>query len=257
MKRFATLLALLALGAAPALATTLLSEGFSYPNGNLSPNGGWATFSGTTPDIQVVSGRAVLDHNNSPDDHVLFAVQPTTSKTYACFDVIVPQFAGQPKPVYFAMLKDAGTSIFVSRVYVLPVAAGGWTFGISNSSTSASVGVTPWPAALVSGQKYNVVVNYDPVNKSSTLWVNPLNEASASVTDVNAAATAVAVQGFGLRESSTASTLPASPPYSGTANIQVSVDNVGVGTTFADACAQFLSTPTTHATWGSVKAIYR
>jgi len=257
MKRFATLLALLALSAAPAFATVLLSEGFSYPNGPLPPNGGWANFSGAGTEIQVVSGRAVVDHNSAPDDQILFPPQSTSTKTYACFDVIVPAGAAQPKPVYFAMLKDGGTSVFVSRVYVVGLPGGGMTLAISNTSTTATVGITPWTAPIVAGQKYNVVINYDPANKTSTLWVNPVNELSPSVTDLNAAATAVAVQGFGLRESGTASTIPASPAYPGTANIQVSVDNLGVGTTFADACQQYQSTPAQRSTWGMVKQIYR
>jgi hypothetical protein len=258
MKRIATLLALLALSAAPAFATVLLSESFTYPNGNLVPNGGWANFSGAGTDIQVVSGRAVVDHNSAPDDHILFPVQSTTSKTYACFDVIVPPFTGgAAKPTYFCMLKDAGTSAFVSRVYVLPTASGGITFGISQGATSVTVGATAWTATTITtGTKYNVVINYDPSNHASTLWVNPANESSTSVTDVNAATTALAVQGFGLRESFTASTLP--PPYvlTGIA-IQVSVDNLGVGTTFADACSQYQSTPAQRSTWGAVKQIYR
>jgi len=256
MKRLATLAALLALAATPAFATVLLSESFTYPNGPLPPNGGWANYSGSGTEVQVVSGRAVGDHNNAPDDHILFPVQSTSTKTYACFDVIIPPFTGAPKPTYFAELKDAGATNLVSRVYVLPVVGGGWTFGVSHSSTSATVGVTAWPATLTSGTKYNVVVNYDPVNHSSTLWVNPVNELSPSVTDVNAAIAALAVQGFGLRESFSASTLP--PPYtlSGTA-IQYSVDNLGIGTTFADACAQYQSTPAQRSTWGQVKMIYR
>jgi len=158
--------------------------------------------------------------------------------------------------VYFAMLKDGGTSIFVSRVYVVGSGAG-FTFAISHSSTSATVGCTVWPATLTPGTKYNVVINYDPVGKTSKLWVNPVNELSASVTDTNAGATAVAVQGFGLRESTTASTFPAGNVPAGATNITVSVDNLGVGTTFADACQQYQSTPTSRSTWGAVKSIYR
>jgi hypothetical protein len=89
------------------------------------------------------------------------------------------------------------------------------------------------------------------------MWVNPANELSPSVTDVNAAIAAVAVQGFGLRESTTGATLPASPAYPGAINIQVSVDNLGVGTTFVDACQQYQSTPAQRSTWGQVKSIYR
>jgi len=259
MKRLATLAALLALSATPSFATVLLSESFTYPNGDLTPNGGWAVYSGTPPtDIQVSSGRAVVNHSNAPDDHILFPVQSTTTKTYACFDVIVPPVGGNPKAVYFFELKDNGASNLVSRVYVL-AQSGGLTFGISHSSTSTLVGLTPWTAPITAGQKYNIVVTYDPVNHSSTMWVDPSSELSPSVTDVNAAIPALAVQGVGLRQSSTASALPPAQAsaFAGTLNATVSVDNIGVGTTFADACAQYQSTPAQRSTWGQVKKIYR
>jgi hypothetical protein len=252
-------LALLALSAAPAFATVLLSDSFTYPNGDLSANPPWAVYSGTPPtDIQVSAGRILVNENNAPDDHALFPVQPVTSKTYACFDVIVQNPGGAPKPVYFFELKDNGASNLVSRVYVLNV-SGGFTFGISHSTTSASVGLTPWGSTLTYGTKYNVVVNYDPVNRSSTLWVNPASESSTSVTDANSAIAALAVQGVGFRESTTASTLPSAQAalYAGTVNYIASVDNLGVGTSFADACQQYQSTPAQRSTWGQVKAIYR
>lgn len=259
MKRIATTLALLVVFAAPAFAVNLVSETFTYPNGNLVPNGGWANYSGANVDIQVVSGRAVGGAILNPqnDDHKLFAVQPTTSTTYACFEVIIPAVAAAPKPIYFAELKDAGAANLVSRVYVLPLSSGGWTFGISHSSTSATgAGVTPWTAPLSYDTPYFIVINYDPVNHSSTLWVNPITQASPSVTDVNTAIASLAVQGFGLRQSNSASALPPTPAYVGTADWNFSVDNLGVGTTFLDACITG-PTPTRGATWGQVKAIYR
>jgi hypothetical protein len=258
MKKLVTILALLgfAFVATPSMAASLVFDTFTYPAGNLVPNGGWANYSGAITDVQVTgTGRVLVVPANANDDHVLFAAQSVTSKTYACFDVTVPQFAGQPKPVYFAELKDGGAANLVSRVYVLPLAAGGWTFGLSHSSTSITVGVTPWPFALSSDVNYHLVVNYDPVAHSSTLWVNPATEASPSITNSNAAIPALAVSGFGLRQSATASTLPPSPPYTGTADVNVSVDNLGVGTTFDDACN--IPTPASPTTWGSVKGLYR
>src|SRR5690349_25178862 len=98
MKRLATLAALLALSAAPAFATVLMSDSFTYPNGDLSANAPWAVYSGTPPtDIQVNAGRVIVNENNAPDDHALFPVQGTSSKTYACFDAIVPNPGGAPK----------------------------------------------------------------------------------------------------------------------------------------------------------------
>ena len=258
MKKFATAILALALMTAVAStgsATVLVSEGFSYVNGNLVPNGGWANYSGAVTDIQVTTGRAVGSGPNANDDHRLFTAQSLTSKTYACFEVNIPSIVGAPKPIYFAALKDGGATNLVSRVYVLPI-TGGWTFGISHTSTSATAGVTPWSATTLSyNTNYNVVINYDPVAKSSTLWVNPATEASTSVTNTLATATALAVSGFGLRQSATGSTLPASPAYTGSTDWGFSVDNLGVGTTFNDAC--FQATPTHTSTWGQVKVLYR
>ena len=267
MKRFATTMrktaiALVAFAALAALATSafataLMSDAFTYPNGNLTPNGGWATFSGAVTDIQVTSGRAVGFGPNANDDHVFFPAQPSTSgKTYACFDVIIPAVAGAPKAIYFAGLKDAGTSAFVSRVYVLPV-AGGFTFGLSHSSTSATVGVVAWSTTtLLYDHKYNIVINYDPVLQKSTMWVDPVTESSTSVSIANTAIAALSVSTFFLRQSATAATLPASPSYAGTVDWGFSVDNLGVGTNFIDSCIQYKSTPTMHSTWGELKAIY-
>lgn len=258
MKRFATtlgLLALAAISASPAFAISIFADGFAYADGNLVPNGGWANYSGAATDIQVVSGRATGGGAANPqnDDHRLFAAQPVGGKTYACFIVNIPTFAGVPKPIYFAELKDGGAAALVSRVYVVNFPGGGWTFGISHSSTSATVGLTRWTAALNNNQDYTVVINYDPVAKTSTLWVNPTNEASPSVTDTNAAVAALAVSGFGLRQTVSGSTLPAE--FAGSADWSWIVDALGVGTTFDDACSR--PTPTSKATWGSVKAIYR
>lgn len=248
-------LGLTAILVTPALALTLMSDTFGYANGNLVPNGGWANYSGAATDIQVVSGRAVGSGPNANDDHKLFAARGLADKTYACFTVRIPAVAAQPKPIYFAALKDGGTSNLVSRVYVLPLSSGGWTFGISYSSTSTTVGVVPWGSALSYDTDYTVTILYDPANFTSKLWVNPASEASTSVSIVGTAG-AIAVSGFGLRQSASSSTLPASPAYTGTADWGFSVDNVGVGTTFDDACLSG-STSTRNTTWGRVKTIYR
>jgi len=257
MKRIVTTLALLAVAAGSAFAAPILSESFTYPDGPLVPNGGWANYSGAGTDISLLGGRAVVNHANAPDDHLLFPAQATTATTYACFDVIVSQPTTSPKAVYFFELKDAGAANLVSRVYVLN-APGGFTFGISHSSTSATVGVTSWGPTLAYGTRYNVVVNYNPVAKTSKLWVNPSSELSTNVTDTNAAIAALAVSGVGLRQSATASTIPAAQAgFNGVDNVTLSVDNIGVGSTFGDACVQYQSTPTKRSTWGAVKNIYR
>ncbi len=249
-----TLVALSLVAATSAFAATLLSESFSYPDGGLVPNGGWAVYSGTTTDIQVVSGRANGWGPNAIDDHVAFTPQTNTVSTYACFEVSIPAVVGAPKPIYFAGLKDAGTSLMVARVYVLPIGEG-WTFGISTTSTSTAFGVTPWTSTLSYDTPYNLAIKYDAVAQSATLWVNPVSEASPSVTDVNTYYSSIAVSTFFLRQSASAATFPA-PGYPGTVDWGFSVDNVGVGTTFDEACVAG-PTPTNASTWGKLKSLYR
>lgn len=252
-------LGLAAIIASPAAATVLLADPFTYPDGNLAGNGGWASFSGAGTDIQVISARAVGYGPNAIDDHKLFSPpQPTTDKTYACFNVTIPTppVLGAPKPIFFAMLKDATVSIFVSRVYVLAHPSGTFTFGISNTSTNTlTAGATPWPTALSYDTEYIVAICYDPATSTSTLWVDPVDELSPNVMNTNGAFPPVAVTGFGLRQSATAASLPP-PGFPGTADWAFSVDNLGVATTFADACANG-PTPTRGTTWGQVKSIYR
>jgi len=249
-------LAALAALAVPAFSASLLSESFSYPDGALATVGApqWTIYSGVAPtDIQVLSGRAVGTTANAPDDHIAFAAQPTTSSTYACFNVIIPAFTGAAKPAYFALLKDVGTTNFFSRVYVAPLAGGGWTFALSFSSTSATTPIVYWSAAsLANDTPYNIVIKYDPVALTSTMWVNPSTEASPSISQTGTG-TAVSITNFALRQGS-ASTI-GTGQTTGTANWTYSVDNLGVGTTFSDACG--LPVPARQATWGALKSIYR
>ena len=84
-------------------AATIMTENFNYAAGNLVPNNSWANYSGAITDIQVVSeipfcctaySRVSGYGPNANDDHKLFPAQPTTSKTYACFEVTIPAIAG-------------------------------------------------------------------------------------------------------------------------------------------------------------------
>jgi hypothetical protein len=257
MRKIATtLLALGALAAVamPASATQLLSESFSYANGGLvSVSGGnWTNHSGTGTDITVASGRATGSMANAPDDNRAFTAQSTSACTYACFEVTIPTPAGPPNLSYFAHFKDSGTSNFAGRVYVMPLASGGFTFGVSHTSTSTTVGVVPFSATPLSyDTPYYVVVKFCS-GVGSTLWVNPSSEASPSVTQLGTFSMAAST--FALRQATGNATVPPSQTL-GTTNYAWSVDNLGVGTTFDDACFQV--TPNKGTTWGRVKSIYR
>jgi len=239
--------------AAPAGATNLMSETFPYANGNLTPNGGWATHSGTGTDIQVVSGRAVGNMLNAPDDNKAFTAQGSSAKLYACFNVIIPTPAASPDTNYFAHFKDTGTTNFLARVWV-GASGSTFSFGLSATSCSCSGNCVPvfWPVPLNYDQQYTVAISYDGSTGVAEMWVNPSTELSPKVTASGGPIATVNLSTFALRQSSATQT--ACP--AGSFAWGYSVDNLGVGTTFDDAC-NFGPTPTHGASWGQVKTIYR
>jgi hypothetical protein len=259
-----TAIALLALGLVAwtsAFAGNLLNEGFSYLNGNLVPNDGWVIYSGAG-DIRVVSGVATGQMGVSAsgaDDAAPFigaVVRPTTAPTYYCLDVMIPCATLNPSPLgsYFAGLKDGGTLNMVGRLYVLAI-TGGWTFGISNSSTNSFTdGATAWGStSLACDVHYKIVVKYDPTTGTSTLWVNPVNEFSPSVSN-NTPPASLAVSRVFLRQGGN-STFPGGA-FPGTGLWKWTVDDLGVGTSFAEACTT-MPVPVNGSTWGQLKSIYR
>ena len=111
-----TAITLLALGLAASFVGTtasaaLLSETFSYPDGNLTVVSPWTNHSSPTgTDIKIVSGRAVGTMSNTPDDNRTFA--GTTAKIYSCFELTIPTPLAAPDTGYIAHFKDTGTSNF-------------------------------------------------------------------------------------------------------------------------------------------------
>jgi hypothetical protein len=241
-----TAIALLALGliaaaVVPAGASSLLSETFTYANGNITTTSGgnWTAHSGAgSVPVQVTGGQAVLVQGAGSREDVnrTFAAQGTTGKTYACFQVTVPNPGAAVVTSYFAHFKDSGTSNFAGRVFVV---ASGSTFTFALASTSGTP-VATWATALTFGVQYTVAVSYDAANGTAKLWVNPTSEGSTSITDATGA-TGTNVSSFALRQT--------------TGNTSQSVDNLQVGTTFDDTCPN--PTPTRGSTWGQVKTLYR
>jgi hypothetical protein len=275
-----TFLALGVFAASAAFAGNLLNEGFAYPVGPLvSPpltsapaGGGWWTYSGGgTTDIQVlgsgiVSGQMGMSSSGCDDQTSLIGqvIQPTSVSTYACFWVRIPcaTISAAPIASYFAGLgaTSAPTSM-VARVYVLPI-TGGWTFGISNSSTgtaSTAGGVTAWGTTpLACDTWYKIVIKYNPTGGAqlgvSTLWVDPVSEGSPSVSNTLANQNVLAVSSFFIRQGAASVFNPAG--FLGTTFWKWEVKEAGVGTTFAEACYT-APVPANGTSWGQLKSIYR
>lgn len=232
-------LALLAF-AAPAMSASFWSETFTYANGGLVAvsGGNWATHSGTGTDVQVTGGVANLDMLNAPDDNRTFPAQSATAKTYACMQVTVPTQAAAIVATYFAHFKDTGTLNFAGRLAVMPPAgSSGFRFGIGATTTT----FVPWGTDLNFGQTYTVAIMYDAAAGSAKLWVDPLTEASTSVSSLGGT-TGFLLSAFAFRQSTNG-------------NFKAMVDNIQVGDAFLSLCPS--PTPTNSSTWGRMKTLYR
>jgi hypothetical protein len=252
----ARLILVLAGFAIPAHAGSLLGEGFGYPDGNLaiapSVCGGlWVAHSGVAgADIQVTGGMAAGSMVQDYDDDRLFSsARASGDKTYACMRVRIP--AGGALVVNYFARFQVNTTSFRSKVFLVPM-GGTFTFGITVAANATGLPLAmpaaplsaTWPTALEYDRWYTVAISYDGTSGVSELWVDPESEASPSVSATDATAIGGALTAFGLRQSNTGGT-----------SFSWNVDDISVGTTFADACAA--TTPTTTTTWGRLKTLYR
>jgi endonuclease/exonuclease/phosphatase family metal-dependent hydrolase len=207
-----------------AHSAPLVHDAFDYPDGALVnvSSGVWNTHSGTTGQLQVVSGRALLANTNSEDvNTVLGQSFPTTSGAwlYASFTLNlahIPSAGGD----FFAHFKGSGTtSGFHDKVFVTTngVPYGFYRLGLANEATSAPSVVLA--SNLTINTDYTVVTRLVVSNGIGTLWINPSAETDPSVTATDTA-TASAESTFALRESSGIGIL-----Y---------VDNLFIGTNFND-----------------------
>lgn len=246
MRKVIVLLALGALVASSASAASFWTESFNYSDGNLAvtPNVSgdlWFNHSTSTTviytDIQVVNGEAVLVGANGSDDSRLFPAQSATATTYACFKMKI-NAGTETGYSYIAHLKDAGTG-YVSQVFIFPTSATAYNIAISSSST-APTGAAIWATPLTKGIYYTIAVKYDALTGYSTMWVDPENEASTSVTSVSLKVGTL-VTGFALRQAT---------------GVGSTFDDITVGDTFCPAPVA-PPVPTTDSSWSAVKGLYR
>ncbi len=228
--------------ALPALAVEpLLLESFSYPNGALTNVAGgiWNTYSGLggALTLKVSDGRAFInqaDTTSGGDDCsrlINASFDPATdnsSKLYAGFSV---NFSAAPFSggSFFAHFKSSGSSSeFYSRIGADQEGAAPGTFrlAIDNEHWDAAT-TTEFPLDLKLNTEYTVVVRLDLATDQSTLWVNPVDESSPSVTatDLITYGTGLSIDSFALRQGTTGTGFPGS----------LYLDNLRVGTSFETA----------------------
>lgn len=214
-------------------AALLLYEPFNYTNGPLvtSSAGLWSTHSGTTGQLEVISGRVDLRVPETEDVNVLIPGQPyaATSSTilYVSFTLQVtnlPSAAGQ----YFAHFKGSGTSNFRSKIYVLTSGAAAGKFRVGIGNAAGTIASATNAVDLAMNTDYRVYVRYGISNGLATLWVDPVSEASPAVTGTDATSGAT-LTSFALRQDTGIGVLQ--------------LDDLRIGTTFSDVYAAAVLVP--------------
>ncbi len=216
-------LAALAIFTCTANAGVLTSDDFSYPDGSLVPNGGWISHSGTPGDLLVSSGLAVVEHGSpSEDAHKMWT--PTGGKLYFGIDFSVddlgaPWAGGDSE--YFAHFMGDGTFNFRGKLdIVAPTVGGDFSVGIGTLSSTADA---TWAADLMFGTTYRAIVMFDQDVNQAQLWIDAAVEGDTSILGADEGAPGDPMDSFGLRQSDSSE------------NETIRVDNLFVGTTFADA----------------------
>jgi hypothetical protein len=203
-----------------------LCDSFTYADGSVVPNSSffWGYGSGTNGDAQVLGGQLLLSGSRSEDIGAFLTNSPyLPSQGWILYSKFTANFSSRPTAgngEYFAHFRGtlAGGS-FGARIFATTngAAAGKLRLGISASAGAPPSAVLP--TDLETNVTYTVVTRYNVGTGLSTLWVNPVSEASTSVTSTDNAFT-FDVYTYAFRQNS------------GIGNL--AVDDVKVGTAFSD-----------------------
>jgi hypothetical protein len=223
-----TLIAVLSLAAAFndfAFATLLLSDDFPT-NGALvgttpAIGGNWTNSSGTAGTLLVANNSLEINTSRTEDATSLFGGNQTVN-LYAGFILNMSSSLPSAAGTYFASFMSGPTgTTYAGRLFALVPAgttAGSFRLGLSGSSATSTNNST---FELTPNTSYQVVMKFtqDASNDVVTLWVDPTDENSSSLSTAPAAV-ATSLTGFGFRQAS------------GSGNL--TIDTLRVGTTFAE-----------------------
>ncbi len=227
------------LAAAASQASIVLSDSFTYPDGDIAaaPGSPWLVHSGTTP-ATIQANELRLTSGNSADVNALLAGGPYFSNSpavlFSSFQMRVTSRPGNAG-TYFAHFKDTnvmqftgfGGRVFVSasNAYTAMLIANNQVYrvGIANG-TSGTAASGQIDVDLFLNTTYTIVTRFVPNTGAATIWLNPAAETdpSVSATDIGTAIRPdpIDVVAYAFRQSGGIG--------------MVMVDNLKVGTTFAD-----------------------
>jgi hypothetical protein len=242
-------LALLTAAQSTRAAISLMSEDFTYADGPITTvsGGNWTLHSGTdagTTALNVTSQQAVINqadlHGSGADVNRLFSgattVDPATdnsTKLYASYTVNFSQLPlnGDSDGSYFSHFKSSAANEFYGRVGANTngAASGMFRLAVANETWTIA-GSIENPQDLALNTTYTVVERLDLATDQTTLWINPVDESSTSVTATDAITYAAGglINAYALRQGTSGGATTGGAP--GVFN----VDGLRVGTTFAD-----------------------
>jgi len=216
----------------PSLAGIIAFDNFDYSDGSLVPNGGWTSHSGSTGDLQISAGGATVQHGvPSEDAHLAFST--ISGDIYYGLDFSVnatSTFTGSDSE-YFAHFKDAGSN-FTARLDVVGAAGGGdYSLGLATDSSTAD---SIWAMDLMFGATYRAVVKYDQIVNLALLWIDAIVSSDRFISGSTVSAPGEQISQFALRQSDSS------------LNETIRIDNLVIGTSFADVVQPHTATvPTT------------
>lgn len=229
-----------------AAAQVFLTDSFSYADGPLVGAAGssWTAHSSGSVLLNVNGGRAFIDQADTAggkeDISALlqsaggpgtFAPDGNANNSdnflYSAFTVNFSALPNNTVGSYFAHFKDSATG-FGDRVWAstLNAAEGTFRIGIANSS-SGGAGSGQIATDLSLGITYEIVTRYNVDTALSTIWLNPADENSPSVTATDSVSVRT-MAGFALRQGTTPATPTVGAPGS------LFLDDLRLGRTFAD-----------------------
>jgi len=237
MKKILLTLSVALIGLTTVPAQVLLNETFSYPDGPLTNVSGqvWVIHSGTT-DLNVSGGAAFIDQNDTTagrmDVNRLLSgsFDPATdniSKIYGSFTV---NYSGLPVTgdsdgSYFAHLRSSTANEFYARIgsSTSGAAAGLFRLAVANETWNVA-NTVEYPVDLQLNITYQVVFRLDLATDQTTIWVNPADESSLSVTAADVISYSGSINAYALRQGTSGTGAPG----------DLALDNLVVGQSFAD-----------------------
>jgi len=200
----------------------VLEESFIYDDGPIVVQAAdtWKNHSGSSAQAEVYEGQLILTQSGSEDFHAKLAGGPYKKSSggtmYASFDV---EFTELPigGGSYFAHFRDDGFG-YRARIIAQTTGAEGGAFRIGASSKGKQSTVLV-ENDLHLDTVYKVVIAMSLVDASTTLWIDPDDDATGGVTTTDNGS-AVDVTGFAFRQAKNIGAML--------------IDNLKVGTSLGD-----------------------